>query len=201
MADAPRHLDPQVLERLRTGLRLIALRSLNDADAAEEVVQETLLRGMQAIAAGRFHDHGSVGAYFRGICRHVVVDRVRKSHRTTSLDALPEQADGNPSNDALQTLVSREQKQRVIRALAELPAREFECLRMSFYEGLKPGEIAKRLGEPGPRIRKRLSRALKKLRDVFSDQAGDAVGHDSDRTAKYRSGGVTSPTNEQGDRA
>lgn len=201
MADAPRDLDPQVLERLRTGLRLIALRSLNDADAAEEVVQETLVRGMQALAAGRFRDHGSVGAYFRGICRHVVVDRVRKSRRTTSLDALPERADGNPSNDALQALISREQKERVIRALAELPPKELECLRMSFYEGLKPSEIAKRLGEPGPRIRKRQSRALQKLRDIFFDQAGDAVGHESHRATTYTSGGLTNPTSEHGDRA
>jgi len=35
------------------GLRLIALRSLSDADAAEEVVQETLARGLDALDNGR----------------------------------------------------------------------------------------------------------------------------------------------------
>lgn len=162
----------------------MALRALNDPDAAEEVAQESLARGLEALEAGQFRDEGSVGAYFRGICRHVIVDRIRREGRLTSLDALPEQPDQTAFPDALHALISRERKEQVLRALSELPPQSLECLRLSFYEGLKPAEIARRLGEPGPRVRKRHQRALDKLREVFFAQT-PAAGHDTRAAPTY----------------
>jgi len=178
MHDAPHQLDPETLARLHSGLRFIALRSLSDADAADEVVQETLARGLKALENGRLDDPGKLGAYFRGICHHVVVDTIRSRQRTTNLDSLPDRTDGNSVGDALQTLISEEQKARVVRALRELSPASRECLRLSFYEGLKPAEVAARLGEPGPRIRKRRSRALQSLREAFFEQTGTADSHE-----------------------
>lgn len=196
MADAPQRIDPETLECLRTGLRLIALRSLSDAEAAEEVVQETLARGLEALENGRLNDSDNLGAYFRGICHHVIVDTIRARQRITSLDALPERAYGNPSSDALHTLISEEQKARVVRALKELSPRSRECLRLSFYEGLKPAEVAARLGEPGPRIRKRRSRALQRLREVFFEQAGSIGGHKTEESSTLGPDGQDSETDD-----
>ena len=109
LLEAPQQLDPVALERLRFGLRLIALRSLSDAEAAEEVVQETLTRGLEALENGQLDDPHKMGAYFRGICHHVIVDMIRARQRTTSLDTLPEISNGDSSADALQTLISVEQ--------------------------------------------------------------------------------------------
>lgn len=184
MGDLARHLDAPGIERLRNGLRIMALRALNDPDAAEEVAQESLARGLEALEAGKFRDEGSVGAYFRGICRHVIVDRVRRESRLTSLDALPDQPDLTTFPDALHALISHERKEQVLRALSELPPQSLECLRLSFYEGLKPSEIARRLGEPGPRVRKRHERALDKLREVFFAQI-PAASHDFGATSTY----------------
>lgn len=171
MSDAPQ-LDPSTLERLRTGLRFIALRSLSDPEAAAEVVQETVARGLEALRNGNLRDPQKLPAYFRGICHHVIVDTIRARSRTTSLDAMPEPTDGNPSGDALYTLITEEERDRVARVLDQLTPAARECLRLSFYEGLKPAEVAVRLGEPGPRVRKRLSRALEKLRKELRDQSG-----------------------------
>lgn len=179
-------MDPETLERLRNGLRLIALRSLGNADAAEEVAQETLARGLEALDSGRLYDPQKLGAYFRGICHHVIVDTIRERQRTTSLEVLPEYADGNPSNDALHTLISEEQKARLTRALKELSSASRECLRLSFYEGLKPAEMAQRLGEPGPRVRKRRSRALQQLREVFNDETGGTGCHKTEESATLK---------------
>ena len=194
LSDAPQQLDQETLERLRFGLRLIALRSLSDADAADEVVQETLARGLDALDNGRLDAPEKLGAYFRGICHHVVVDTIRARQRTTSLDTLPEVPTGNSSADALQTLISDEQRARVVRALRELSPVSRECLRLSFYEGLKPAEVAARLGEPGPRIRKRRSRALKHLREVFFEQTEDTSGHDIESQSTLGEDGRNSGT-------
>lgn len=162
----------------------MALRALNDPDAAEEVAQESLARGLEALKAGQFRDEGSVGAYFRGICRHVIVDRMRRESRLTSLDTLPEQPDRTAPPNALHALISREQREQVVRALSELPPQSLECLRLSFYEGLKPAEIARRLGEPGPRVRKRHQRALEKLREALQSQSPPA-SHGTRETPTY----------------
>jgi RNA polymerase sigma factor (sigma-70 family) len=192
--EAPQQLDPVALERLRFGLRLIALRSLSDAEAAEEVVQETLTRGLEALENGQLDDPHKLGAYFRGICHHVIVDMIRARQRTTSLDTLPEISNGDSSADALQTLISDEQRARVVRALSELSPVSRECLRLSFYEGLKPAEVAARLGEPGPRIRKRRSRALQHLREVFFEQTENTGSHDNESSSTHGKDGRNSGT-------
>jgi RNA polymerase sigma factor (sigma-70 family) len=194
LRDAPQQLDPVTLERLRLGLRMIALRSFSDAEAAEEVVQETLARGLGALEDGRLDDPARLAAYFRGICHHVIVDTIRTRQRTTSLDALPERASGNPNGDALHVLITQEQKERVIRALKELSPASRECLRLSFYEGLKPAEVAARLGEPGPRIRKRRSRALQHLREVFFEQMDSIGGHEMEESPTKGADGRDSET-------
>ena len=194
MSDAPQQLDSATLERLRFGLRLIALRSLSDADAAEEVVQETLARGLDGLDNGRLDDPEKLGAYFRGICHHVIVDTIRARQRTMSLDTLPDISNGDSSADALHTLISEEQKARVVRALNQLSPVSRECLRLSFYEGLKPAEVAARLGEPGPRIRKRRSRALQHLREVFFEQTENTGSHETTSSSTHGKDGRNSGT-------
>lgn len=197
MDDAPQQLDQDSLERLRSGLRFLALRSLTDVDAAEEVVQETIARGLESLNDGRLKDPAKLGAYFRGICHHVIVDTIRSRQRAASLEALPELTDGNPRRDALQTLITEEQKIRVVEALGQLSPTARECLRLSFYEGLKPAEIAARLGEPGPRIRKRRSRALQTLREALLGQAPGTDGHETRESSTFladdRNSGTSDP--------
>ena len=196
MHDAPEQLNSEMLERLRSGLRFIALRSLSDADAADEVVQETLARGLKALENGRLDDPTKLGPYFRAICHHVIVDTIRGRQRTTSLDTFPDLADGNSGGDALQSLITLEQKERVVRALKDLTPASRECLRLSFYEGLKPAEVAARLGEPGPRIRKRRSRALQSLREAFFEQTEGVGGHKPAGHSTIKADGRDSRTND-----
>ncbi len=164
-------LDPESVETLVSGLRIIALRSLSDADAAEEAVQETLARGLAALEEARLQSPEKIGAYFRGIARHVIADMLRERSRTEGLGIAAEAGPASPHPDALAALISREDQVCVRQALDALTVTSRECLRLSFYEGLTPAEIATRLGEPPPRVRKRLSRALQHLRDAFFAQA------------------------------
>ncbi len=167
----------QELEVLRRGLRLLALRSLRDIDLAEEAAQETLVRALAALRGGHVNNPAHLGAFARGIACHVIADLHRAQQRTTSLDASQE-ADDPPSADpdALHLLVSDEEHEHVRAALASLSGADRELLRLSFFEGLTPLELANRLGEPATRVRKRKSRALERLRRAL-EEAG-AGGHD-----------------------
>jgi len=170
----PKGSAADALEHFRPGLELLALRTLGSVDASREAIQETLTRAVVALANGQPSDPEKLPAFVAGIARHVIVDMVRAARRVIPLDTLP--AEDYPSNnlDALSALVSATERSRVRDALALLSAPDRELLRLCYFEGLSPGEIAGQLGEPADRVRKRKSRALERLRLAFRG----APGHD-----------------------
>ncbi len=161
-------LNVEQLETLRTGLRLMALRRLGDADLADEVAQETLARTVAAIRGGRAGDIQSLGAFVHGIARHVIVDVTRSNQRQGGSDGLAKAPDpATLDRDALGLVISNEEGADVRAALARLDASDREILHLSFYEGLTPAEVALRLNKDPVVIRKRKSRALERLRAAF----------------------------------
>jgi RNA polymerase sigma-70 factor (ECF subfamily) len=165
--DLPPRPDPETLARLRDGIRIMALRALGSIDAAEEVAQETLARALSALESGRLGNPHSLSAYVHGIARHVIADVHRSSKRTLPLGPDDWAAPAPSEPDALDGLVSAEQLGRVRAALADLSPEDRELLRLCFFEGLTPSQIAKSRGMPAPTVRKRKSRALKRLRRIF----------------------------------
>jgi len=155
------------LEHLRPGLELLALRTLGSLDASREAVQETLARAVVALANGKPSDPDKLPAFVAGIARHVIVDMLRAARRVVPLDTLPAGDPPASAADALSALVSAAERARVRDALSHLSASDRDLLRLCYFEGLTPGEIAERLGEPADRVRKRKSRALERLRDAF----------------------------------
>ena len=161
------------LERLRPGLQILALRSLGSMAAAEEAAQETLTRALVALQNGQPRDLDKIPAFVSGIARHVIADACRARTKEVPLDAMPEPAAAPV--DALAALISTAEQEAVHAALAQLSSAERELLRLAFFEGLTPGDIAARLGQPAERIRKRKSRALERLRAAF---LGAGSGHE-----------------------
>ena len=155
------------LERLRTGLRILALRRLGDPDAAEEVAQESLARTIAALRNGKGPEPSKLGAFVAGVGRHVIADMHREQARAASLDTLPSSAQPRTTPDPLATLISAAERAAVHAALTKLSAGDREILRLCFFDGLTPSEVARRLGQPATRIRKRKSRALERLRAAF----------------------------------
>ena len=166
MTEAAPQLDPETLKRLEKGLGIMALQSLGDPEAAAEAVQETLARALAALRDGRLRDPARLTAFVHGIARHVIADVYRSRSRTVHLDPVTQP---HPSGAAgpLDTLVSAEERQRLRFALNGLSESDREILRLSFGEAVSSAEIARHLGEPAARIRKRKSRALDRLRRAF----------------------------------
>ena len=172
MPEIPSDPAPAELSRLRSGIRIMALHDLRDPDLAEEVAQDTMVRLVQALREGRLQDPAHLGAFTRAIARHVIVDTLRGRQRLVAT-ATPEEPASD--EDTLGALVSAEQATRVRAALAELSAGDRDILRLSFFEGLTPQQLAERTGEPSPRVRKRKERALERLRKVFLEESGHGM--------------------------
>jgi RNA polymerase sigma factor (sigma-70 family) len=160
------------LERLRSGLLIIALRALGDMDAAEDAVQETMARAVIAIDTGRFDDPLKLAAYVAGIARHVC-SHINRDRKTT----IPLEGDGDAttpahpalsiSSDPLERIISAAEAQRLHVAFSALSIDDQKLLRLCFHEERSPAEVAAALAEPAERVRKRKSRALDRLRRAF----------------------------------
>ncbi len=73
-------LDPaEWVDRHGDALYRFALSRLRNAEAAEEVVQETFVAALRAIE--QYSAEGSEGAWLMGICKRKVVDHVRRRNR------------------------------------------------------------------------------------------------------------------------
>ncbi len=171
MHATPRDLTPDQLAALRAGLRLMALHRLADAEAAEEVAQESLARVMAAVREGRLEQPDKLGAFARAIAYHVIVDTIRARARHQPIAAV-DAVLATSAPDPLAALLSLEEKSRVRAALVTLSAPDRELLRLCFFEGLSPADLAARLREPAERIRKRKQRALERLRRALLGPGG-----------------------------
>lgn len=171
----PTLLDAADLDRLRTGLRIIAVRTFGNSDAADEVVQEALARALVAVQAGQPSDPLKLAAYVAGIARNVIARMLRDGKRELRLDPAIEESVAHPGPNALEAIVDADERAQVRAALAELSAADRSVLRLAFVEDLDSVEIAARLGEPADRVRKRKSRAVERLRTIFL--APGTAGH------------------------
>lgn len=172
------------IELIRSGIRLMALRALGDADAAEEVAQEALSRAVAVIRNPG--GTANLGAYVAGIARHVIADFFRARDRTAPMTVEAFEAVHDESADALDALCSEEENERVRSALGALAPADRELITLCYFHSLSPSEVARRLGVPAERIRQRKLRALQRLRTAY------------DSAVPARHAPVTSPTDVTG---
>jgi len=127
---------------------------------ADEAVQETLLRAHRAMAT--YRGEGSVKAWLCGIARHVCAHVLETRRRGREvLELVP--SDGE-ARDAFET----RRRARVIRdALERLKPTEREALVLRYVADLSHREIAVACGLDEQAVRKRISRALARLRTVL----------------------------------
>ena len=130
---------------------------------ADEAVQETLLRAHRAMAS--YRGEGSVKAWLCGIARHVCAHMLETRRRGRELlELVPTE------NEARDTFALR-RRARVLRvALEKLKPTERESLVLRYVADLSHREIAEACGLDEAAARKRISRALERLRSVMPDE-------------------------------
>jgi RNA polymerase sigma-70 factor (ECF subfamily) len=171
-ADERRAFEEHALPHLRSLYRL-ALRLTGDASAAEDLVQDTYLKGLQAFATLR--DRDRVRPWLFQILSRLVTDRHRASGREVPLEA-PEDLDRFslydrivdedplPYSDHLhEDFLAQFRDEEVRRALERIPEAYRVPLVLLYVEGLTYREIAEVLGCPVGTVMSRLHRGRKAL--------------------------------------
>lgn len=143
------------------------MRQGADANTAEELAQETLLTVWRK-AALYSGEKGSATTWIFTIARNLRIDRLR---REVPWQELPEGHEETPSGDILpdEAVSEVERRDRVQRAMAELPDDQLEVVNLSYVDGLSHSEIAEKLSLPLGTVKSRMRLAYQKIREAVED--------------------------------
>ncbi len=137
-------------------------RRRTDDEAAEDLLQETLLRLHKA--APRFVPQATFRTYLYTIARNLTLNYRRDRRASATLDAGAGLAEREP--DPLESEERSDRVRRAVEALSE-PLRDVVLLR--HYQGLSFREIAGILNIPEGTAMRRMSDALLRLRDALEE--------------------------------
>jgi RNA polymerase sigma-70 factor (ECF subfamily) len=136
---------------------------------SEELVQETLLAAFDAFP--QYRGDGSVRAWLFGIARRLCGRHVEMRARRSERLRLVHDADRNARDrDAGELALERERAERAREALGRLKPSEREAVVLRFEGELSFREVAAACGVDEAAARKRVSRALGRLRADLGEE-------------------------------
>jgi RNA polymerase sigma-70 factor (ECF subfamily) len=151
-----------------------ALRLAGRTDVAEDVAQETLLRGLRN--QNKLRDQRVTRVWLLRIATNVWTDHLRKSKfKPRALDAEPP----CPGRSLSELQEERDSVRLALAAMDELPPRQRQVMYLITVEELSHTEVAEVLGINSAAVKSNLSAARKEMRrrlkDVYEPVRGRAA--------------------------
>jgi RNA polymerase sigma-70 factor (ECF subfamily) len=161
----------EALNELSDGLYGYAMVLSRDRTEAEDLVQETCVRAIQAIESLR--PCSNVKSWLFTILRNIWLNRLRRRRAAPTMveldgDESTAQTVAPASKDPLALYVSKVDRQLVREAILQLSDEFREIIVLREYEDLSYQEIANILDCPTGTVMSRLGRARSKLRSLLS---------------------------------
>jgi RNA polymerase sigma-70 factor (ECF subfamily) len=161
----PRHEHPvdELLASHADAVYRFALRLTRDPQAAQDLLQETLLRGWQS--RRKLREPGAARVWLLRIAANLHRDQWRAARPMEPMLADP--ADGQPT--AAGQLEHKECVERALAALDELPPRQRQAMHLVTIEQLAHQQAADVLGITVDALKANLSLARRRLRERLKD--------------------------------
>ena len=161
-----------LLERHRTVLARTAYLTTRDRESVQDVMQEALVQVWRDLPS--YKPYGS----FKAWMVKILMNKARKHYRKKRVQTVPLEAAAQVSGnvEGSEEAVEREElTHRLRQALDLLTTDHREALVLRYYNDLTVPEIAKVLGCQEGTIKSRLSRALSRLEQTYSELESAAV--------------------------
>ncbi|MGI8510252.1 MAG: sigma-70 family RNA polymerase sigma factor [Gemmatimonadaceae bacterium] len=145
----------------------LVVHLLNDADEAEDVVEETFWQIWQR-ASSYDATRGTARTWILTICRSRALDKLRSRQRqredtNTDIGVLRD-----PAPDPSLNAEGAERRELIFNAMEELPHDQRRALELAYFRGLSQSEIADFLNEPLGTVKTRMRLGMQKLRDKLA---------------------------------
>lgn len=144
--------------RLYLPLGMFALRIVDNADDAEDIVEDTFMKAWQAISGGTEIDN--FNSYIYRSVRNECVSFLRRKRELEDIDSIPE-----ISEEIIDTSF---RDARIWKAIDELPEKCREIFLMSKRDGFSNAEIAEELGISINTVKNQMAKAFTRLRESLS---------------------------------
>lgn len=132
----------------------------------DDIVQEALMRFMQAARDEKIHNPGALGAFLNGICRNVISEYRRRNLRNEPMpEPVPE-----PASKSIPAAELFELRQAIAHGMQQLSERDRRVLRSFYLEEKSKEEILKQTGMTDENFRVVLCRAKERFRAIYSEQ-------------------------------
>jgi RNA polymerase sigma-70 factor, ECF subfamily len=160
-----------LVDDYRGNLMATAMRSLRNADDANDAVQETLVKAFRAIRT--FKAGRPFGPWISRICSNCCVDQLR--HRRGQSESLDKHEYGLAADVDLEHDAERSEEDQVVRAVvSRLPDHYRAIVMMRHFEHMDVCEIAERVSKPEGTIKSWLFRARALMKKDLQKQLAAA---------------------------
>lgn len=168
LAERIRTHDPSAEEEFvhlfASRITFLARRRTQDPEVARDLAQDVMLAVVCALRNGHLRDAERLTAFVYGTARNVINSYLRTRSRLPREERIEAALLVATAHDPLE---SAERRSLVGRALLPLDPADRRILLLTLVDGLKPGEIAARLGLSSDVVRARKSRAVKKVTEYM----------------------------------
>jgi RNA polymerase sigma-70 factor, ECF subfamily len=157
----------QLIEHYGPALSRLALRLTQDADEAEDLIQETWLRVYAA--RGRYRPSGSLWGWLAAICTNVHIDARRSGMRRRRREALAASfVEADEPMPADERVVVAARRRALRDAVERLPQREREIVLRRAFGGQDVSDVARDLRCAPSTVRATTTHARRRLRQLLS---------------------------------
>lgn len=144
--------------RMYLPLGMYALRIIDDAQSAEDIVEDCFAKAWQMIEDGK--DFDDFKAYmYRSVCNGCI-SFIRKRKESVGIECIPEVTE--------ETVDTSERDAQLWKAIDSLPDKCREVFLLSKRDGLSNDEIADRMGISVKTVKNQMTKAFARLRDTLS---------------------------------
>jgi RNA polymerase sigma-70 factor, ECF subfamily len=148
----------------------LAYRMMGERQAAEDLVQDALLKVWRAATSYRA-ERASVRTWILSIVHNRGIDQIRSSaSRRRTQEQIEATAPTVQPSEAFAESWRNAQRDQVREALSTLPEEQLKTLELAYFSGFTHLEIAELLGLPLGTVKGRMRLGLKKMRDYFGSQ-------------------------------
>ena len=153
----------KIIVPLRPQLFSIAYRITKNVADSEDVVQDVCLRIWHR--KEEFSKYMNVAAYSTTMTKNLSIDRIRTKHYTSEVTLLENHVANEPLPDRL--MEEKDSKTAIREIIEKLPPLQQKVFEMKDLHGYETHEIAASMDMTIEAVRNNLSRARKRLRDLY----------------------------------
>jgi len=146
---------------LRSQVMSYAMHMLNDSEEAADITQEVFLKLWFIRSDLKKYD--SIPALAKQITKHLCLNRLKIIQREWDNSRIV----NTESNSPYIELEQKDTLKHVIRIIERLPGLQQSILKMKHMDGFEIDEIAQLTGSTPEAVRMNLSRARKKVKELF----------------------------------